>query len=126
MASRYLTTTLPYVNAEPHIGFAYELVEADALARFWRLMGHEVFFNTGTDEHGQKIADKAKEEGKDLQAYVDFYAGKVGELKDKLNLSYDEFIRTTDKKHIAAAQLMWKRCFDNGDIYKKKYCVFCF
>jgi len=117
----YLTTTLPYVNAEPHIGFAYELVEADTLARFWRLQGLEVFFNTGTDEHGQKIADKAKEEGQEVQVYVDHYAGKFGELKDKLNLSNDAFIRTTDEKHIRAAQVMWERCFAKGDIYKKKY-----
>lgn len=121
MTNRYLTTTLPYVNAEPHIGFAYELIEADALARFWRLMGHEVFFNTGTDEHGQKIADKAAENGQDVQAYVDHYADKFGELKDKLNLSYDAFIRTTEERHITAAQEMWKRCLAKGDIYKKKY-----
>ncbi len=131
----YLTTTLPYVNSDPHIGFAYELVEADALARYWRLQGHEVFFNTGTDEHGQKIADKADEKGEDRQAYVDFYANEFKKLGDDttgLNLSYGEqgnFIRTTDSVHKAAAQEMWRRCQATGDIYKKKYkgqyCVGC-
>ncbi len=131
----YLTTTLPYVNSDPHIGFAYELVEADALARYWRLQGHEVFFNTGTDEHGQKIADKADEKGEDRQAYVDFYANEFKKLGDDttgLNLSYGEqgnFIRTTDSVHKVAAQEMWRQCQATGDIYKKKYkgqyCVGC-
>ncbi|HMA78298.1 MAG TPA: class I tRNA ligase family protein, partial [Candidatus Paceibacterota bacterium] len=69
--ARYITTTLPYVNADPHMGHALELIQADTLARYWRLMGHEVFFNTGTDEHGQKIAEKADESGQSRQAYVD-------------------------------------------------------
>ena len=76
----YLTTTLPYVNAEPHIGFALELVQADIVARYKRLTGAEVFFTTGTDEHGQKIAQKAAEEGVGVQAYVDDYAGRFGKL----------------------------------------------
>ena len=92
---KYITTTLPYVNADPHIGFAFEIIEADALARYWRLMGHEVFFNTGTDEHGQKIARKADEKGESRQAYVDHYAGEFEKLKTALNISYDAFIRTT-------------------------------
>lgn len=125
--ARYLTTTLPYVNADPHVGFALEMVQADTLARYWRLMGHEVFFNTGTDEHGQKIAQKADSEGKDRQEYVDHFAGQFAKLKDALNLSYDAFIRTTDEKHIQAAQEIWKRCEAKGDIYKKSfkglYCV---
>jgi methionyl-tRNA synthetase len=119
---RYITTTLPYVNALPHIGFAYEIVNADALARFWRNQGHEVFFNTGSDEHGQKIADKAREGGQEPQAYVDHFATKFQELKDVLNLHESlQFIRTTDKKHVHAAQELWKRCEKHGDIYKKKY-----
>lgn len=126
---RYITTTLPYVNADPHIGFALEVVTADTLARYWRLMGHEVFFNTGTDEHGQKIAQAADEKGEDRQAYVDHYAGEFNRLKVALNLSYDAFIRTTDASHKAAAQAIWERCAANGDIYKKKYsglyCVGC-
>ncbi|MEK9177383.1 MAG: methionine--tRNA ligase [Patescibacteria group bacterium] len=129
MGKSYLTTTLPYVNAEPHIGFALEIVQADALARFWRLMGEEVFFNFGTDEHGQKIYQKAQEAGEEPQTYVDGYAKKFDALKGALNLSYDAFIRTTDPAHKAAAQEFWKRCDQAGDIYKKnyklKYCVGC-
>jgi len=126
---RYITTTLPYVNSDPHIGFALEIVQGDALARYWRLMGHEVFFNTGTDEHGQKIAGKADEAGKDRQEYVDHYANEFKKLGEELNLSYDKFIRTTDEDHKAAAQHIWKLCEEKGDIYKKKYkglyCVGC-
>jgi methionyl-tRNA synthetase len=125
--ARYITTTLPYVNADPHIGFAYELLVGDALARFWRLMGYEVFFNTGTDEHGQKIAEKADKEGIDRKVYVDEYAGTFAQLKDGLRLSYDAFIRTSNESHKRAAQEMWRRCASNvnekgeSDIYKKKY-----
>ena len=118
---RYITTTLPYVNAEPHVGFALETIQADTLARYWRLLGHPVFFNTGTDEHGQKIAQKADEAGQDRQAYVDHYAATFDRLKVALNLSYDRFIRTTDAEHQAAAQTMWRRCAAKGDIYKKRY-----
>lgn len=127
--SHYITSTLPYVNADPHIGFGLEIIQADSLARYWRLMGHEVFFNTGTDEHGQKIAQKADEAGKDRQAYVDHYAGEFNKLKEALDLSYDNFIRTTDAGHKLAAQEIWRRCEAKGDIYKKSYtglyCVGC-
>ena len=125
--TKYITTTLPYVNADPHLGFAYEVLVADALARYWRLMGEEVFFNTGTDEHGQKIAGKADEKGESRQEYVNHYAGEYSKLKESLNLSYDNFIRTTNEDHKKAAQELWKRCEAKGDIYKKKfkglYCV---
>ncbi len=125
----YITTTLPYVNADPHIGFAVEILQADALARFARLMGRDVFFNTGTDEHGQKIWDKAEENKEDIQKYVDRYAQEVMKLKEALNLSVDAFVRTTDEAHIKAAQELWKICDANGDIEKKKYkglyCVGC-
>lgn len=121
MSHKYLTTTLPYVNADPHIGHALEFVQADALARYWRLMGHEVFFNTGTDEHGQKIAGKADEKGESHQAYVDHFADRFKESLKQLNLSYDAFIRTTDPHHKHSAQEIWKRCAEKGDIYKKKY-----
>lgn len=125
----YLTTTLPYVNAEPHIGFALEIVEADVIARYQKLLGNEVIFNTGTDEHGQKIYQKALEAGQEPQAYVDHFAAKFAELKSLLNLSYSHFIRTTDTNHVSAAQEFWRRCAANGDIYKKlykvKYCVGC-
>src|SRR4051812_917665 len=121
MKPLYLPTTLPYVNADPHIGFALEIVHADIIARYQRLMGREVFFSTGTDEHGQKIFQKAASEGQDVQAYVDHYAARFEKLKAGLNLSYDAFIRTTDTHHVAAAQEIWQRCERAGDIYKKKY-----
>src|SRR6185436_6275331 len=118
----YLTTTLPYVNAEPHIGFALELVHADIIARYRILVGDDVFFNTGTDEHGLKIFRKAQEEGKNTQAYTDEYAAKFRSLKDVLGLSPEiHFIRTTDAHHKIAAQEIWRRCLGAGDIYKKKY-----
>ena len=127
--AKYITTTLPYVNADPHIGFALEVIQADTLARYWRLLGREVFFNTGTDEHGQKIAQKADEKGESRQAYVDHYAAEFNRLKDALNLSYDHFIRTSSPEHKAAAQEIWRRCAEKGDIYKKSYtglyCVGC-
>jgi len=125
----YITTTLPYVNAEPHIGFALEIIQADTIARYHRLLGEEVIFNFGTDEHGLKIYRKALGAKKDPQEYCDGYAQKFDDLKKALNLSYTHFIRTTDKKHLEAAQEFWQRCLKNGDIYKKtyksKYCVGC-
>lgn len=125
----YITTTLPYVNADPHIGFALEIIRADILARYHRLLGDEVIFNTGTDEHGLKIYQKALEENKDPQAYCDEYAKKFLDLKTALNLSFTNFIRTTDSHHIKAAQEFWKYCMQKGDIYKAKYqikyCVGC-
>lgn len=129
MIKWYITTTLPYVNAEPHLGFAMEIVQADIIARYHRLLDEEVIFNTGTDEHGAKIYKAAKDQGKDPQFYVDEYAAKFDNLKKYLNLSYTNFIRTTDPHHKKAAQEFWERCFDNGDIYKQnykiKYCIGC-
>lgn len=126
---RYITTTLPYVNASPHMGHALEFVQADTLARHWRSLGHEVFFNMGVDEHGQKIARKADEAGMSRQDYVDKYAAEFNTLKKALNLSYDSFIRTTNPAHKAAVQHIWKLWEASGDIYKKKYkglyCVGC-
>jgi len=125
----YITTTLPYVNAQPHIGFALEIIAADVIARYQQMMGKQIVFNTGTDEHGQKIYQQALENNQTPQAYTDFYAAKFNELKELLNLSYTHFIRTTDEKHILAAQEFWRRCDQNGYIYKKtyqtKYCVGC-
>ena len=125
----YITTTLPYVNATQHIGFAVEILQTDALARFSRLEGRDVFFNTGTDEHGQKVFESAKENNEDTQDYVNRYANEVKKLKDVLNLSTDSFIRTTDEEHIKAAQELWKICDAKGDIEKKKYkglyCIGC-
>ena len=127
--SFYITTTLPYVNSDPHLGFAFEIVTADAIARYKKLQGYDVFFNTGTDEHGLKIFEKAVENNKTPQEYVDGYAERFKNLKSLLNLSFTNFIRTTDNSHVEAAQSFWKKCFDNGDIYKKeyqaKYCVGC-
>ena len=128
--SFYITTTLPYVNADPHIGFAMEIIQADVIARSKKLQGFEVFFNTGTDEHGQKIFQKANEAGKDAQEYVDLYAEKFKDLKELLNLSEDlHFVRTTDKHHKMAAAEFWNKCVASRDIYKKeykiKYCVGC-
>jgi methionyl-tRNA synthetase len=125
----YITTTLPYVNADPHIGFALEVIQADVLSRYYREKGFVVFFNTGTDEHGLKIFKGAQKQGIDAQEYCDNYAGKNKELKTALNLSYDNFVRTTDENHIKSAQEFWKLCEKKGDIYKKnykiKYCVGC-
>lgn len=132
----YITTTLPYVNAEPHIGFvAEELIRADIIARARRLMGHEVFFNTGTDEHGLKIFQKAEQAHKSPQAYVDEISAKFRDILPLLGLALDvpgitfNFIRTTDARHISAAQEFWKIADRNGLIYKKnykiKYCVGC-
>ncbi|MSU54499.1 MAG: methionine--tRNA ligase [Candidatus Staskawiczbacteria bacterium] len=125
----YITTTLPYVNAEPHIGFAMEIIQADVIARFKRQQGFEVFFNFGTDEHGIKIYRKAQEAGIDPKTYCDIYAPKFNDLKAALNVTYDNFIRTTDEHHVKSAQEFWKLCKKKGDIYKKnykvKYCVGC-
>lgn len=130
MRATYLTTTLPYVNADPHLGHALEFVQADAFARHRALLGDEVFFNTGTDEHGLKVYRKALEEGKDPKAYADAYAARFKRLLEELDLSPGlNFIRTTDERHIRAAQEFWKLCERNGYIYKKnyrvKYCVGC-
>lgn len=127
MSARYLTTTLPYVNADPHIGFALEILQADALVRSWRSQGDEVFFNTGTDEHGQKIYEAAEKAGKPVQEYVDHYAAEFRKLSEALGLDSPTFIRTTDAAHIAAAQELWKKCAEKGDIelreYEGLYCV---
>jgi methionyl-tRNA synthetase len=126
---KYITTTLPYVNASPHMGHALEFVQADTLSRYWRLMGEDVFFNMGVDGHGQKISRKADENGEDRQAYVDRYAIEFSKLQEALNLKPDNFINTTDAVHKASVQEMWKLCDAAGDIYKKKYkglyCVGC-
>jgi len=125
----YITTTLPYVNADPHVGFASEILRADFLARYKRASGFNVFFNTGTDEHGMKIYQEAQEQGTNTQEYVDKYAKRFDDLRKILNLSYDNFVRTTDINHKKSAQTFWKKCEENGDIYKKnykvKYCVGC-
>src|SRR4030043_1807771 len=119
MSKFYVTTTEPYVNSDPHLGFAMEIIQADVIARWRRQQGDKVFFNTGTDEHGLKIFRKAQEEKMDTQKYCDIYAKKFDNLKKALDLSYNSFVRTTDSHHIKAAQEFWKRCEKAGDIYKK-------
>jgi len=125
----YITTTLPYTNSDPHIGFATELIKADVIARWQRMQGYDVIFNTGTDEHGLKIHQQAEEAGLSARAYCDPLAARFKSLKEALNLSFTNFIRTSDEHHEKAAQVFWQRCQDNGDIYKKaysvKYCVGC-
>lgn len=125
----YITTTLPYVNAGPHIGFAMEIIRADVIARYKRSEGYNVFFNTGTDEHGQKLFEEAAKENIAVQDYVDRNFLNFERLVKTLNISNNTFIRTTENRHIKAAEEMWKRCKNNGYIYKKnyktKYCVGC-
>jgi methionyl-tRNA synthetase len=125
----YITTTLPYVNSDPHIGFGREILEADIIARYQTLIGNQVIFNTGTDEHGQKIYQQALDQKKEPQEYCDEYSQKFDDLKQQLNLSYSHFIRTTNPEHKKAAQEFWQRCDKNGFIYKAKqkikYCVGC-
>jgi len=126
----YITTSIAYTNAPPHIGFALEIIQADVLARYHRLSGEDTFFLTGTDEHGSKIAKKAEEEGKAPKEFVDVISDKFRQLAGILNLSNDDFIRTTDKeRHWPTAQKIWQIMAEKGDIYKKKYkglyCVGC-
>ena len=126
----YITTTLPYVNAEPHMGHALEFVRADIMARWKKLSDYEVFFNTGTDEHGQKLFRAAEDTGTPVREYVDKSAANFRKLLPVLGISEDiHFIRTTDPHHEKAAQEFWKRVEKNGFIYKKnyksKYCIGC-
>ncbi len=125
----YITTTLPYVNGLPHIGFALEAVQADVIARYQTLLGNEVVFNIGTDEHGVKIYEEAEKKNMTPQEFCDEMSEHFRDLKTLLNINYTNFIRTTDAHHIEAAQAFWRKCLANGDIYKKqyqmKYCVGC-
>jgi methionyl-tRNA synthetase len=115
----FIATSIPYVNGDPHIGFAMELLEADTLARAARQRGDEVIFSTGTDEHGTKVAQKAAELGLKPQEFTDQISGKFRELQQLLNISADRFIRTTEKAHVQRAQAIWKAL--EKDIYKAKY-----
>ena len=126
----YITTTLPYANSSPHIGHALEFVRADVIARYKKLLGFNVFFNTGTDEHGKKIWDTAKSAKMDVQKYIDDNVKKFKDLLIQLNISRDvHFIRTTDQQHIKGAQKLWEIVCQNGFIYKSthkvKYCIGC-
>lgn len=126
----YITTTLPYVNAEPHVGFAMEFIRADIIARYKKLSGYDVFFNTGTDEHGQKLFEAARVAGEDTQVYVDRLSERFQALGKELGVLPEvHFVRTTDTAHKKTTQLFWRKCQENGFIYKKhyrtKYCVGC-
>ncbi len=125
----YITTAIAYASGKPHIGNTYEAVLADAIARYKRFQGYDVFLQTGTDEHGQKIEDKAKAEGITPKAYVDRAAGEIKRIWDLMGTSYDKFIRTTDADHEAQVQKIFKRLYEQGDIYKGyyegMYCVPC-
>ncbi len=129
MGKYYITTAIAYTSRKPHIGNTYEIVLTDAIARYRRLIGDDVFFLTGTDEHGQKIQELAEKEGISPKAYVDNVAGQVREIWDLMNTSYDKFIRTTDDYHEKTVQAIFKKLYDQGDIYKGKYeglyCVPC-
>ena len=117
----YLTTAIAYTSGKPHIGNSYEIVMADAIARYKRQQGYDVFFQTGTDEHGQKIEEKAKAAGISPKEFVDNVSGIIKDICRILNISYDKFIRTTDADHERQIQKMFKRFYDQGDIYKGSY-----
>ncbi|MBE6790510.1 MAG: methionine--tRNA ligase [Ruminococcaceae bacterium] len=125
----YITTAIAYTSKKPHIGNSYEIVLTDAIARFKRLQGYDVFFCTGTDEHGQKIEEQAKADGITPKQHVDKIAGEIKDICDNLNTTYDHFIRTTDDYHEKTVQKIFKKLYDQGDIYKSSYeghyCVPC-
>lgn len=125
----YITTAIVYSSQKPHIGNTYEAIAADAVARYKRQRGYDVFFLTGTDEHGQKIERCAQQAGVSPQAYVDKVAGEIRRIWDRMQISYDRFIRTTDADHVAAVQHVFERLYRQGDIYKNEYegwyCVPC-
>ena len=117
----YITTAIAYTSRKPHIGNSYEIVMTDAIARYKRMQGYDVFFCTGTDEHGQKIEEYAKAAGVTPKEYVDKVAGEIKDICDLLNTTYDHFIRTTDEHHEKTVQKIFKKLYDQGDIYKGEY-----
>ena len=117
----YLSTAIAYASGKPHIGNTYEIVLADAICRFKRALGYDVYFQTGTDEHGQKIQEKAEAAGVTPQQFVDSTSGEIKRIWDIMNTSYDRFVRTTDPDHERKIQDMFQRLYDQGDIYKSKY-----
>lgn len=117
----YLTTAIAYTSGKPHIGNTYEIILSDAIARYRRLQGYDVFFQTGTDEHGQKIEEKAKEANVTPQEFVDGVAAEIKKNWDMMNTSYDYFVRTTDEAHVKQVQKIFKKLYEQGDIYKGKY-----
>ena len=121
MEKYYISTAIAYTSSKPHIGNTYEIVLADAIARYKREKGYDVYFQTGTDEHGQKIEEKAKEKGIEPQKYVDDVAKQIKDIWDIMNTSYDRFVRTTDKHHEEIVQKIFKKLYEQNDIYKGKY-----
>ena len=117
----YITTAIAYTSGKPHIGNVYEIILADSIARYKRLVGYDVFFQTGTDEHGQKIEDKAQEAGVTPQEFVDDIAGMIQSIFDSVGISYNKFMRTTDPYHERQVQKIFKKLYDQGDIYKGEY-----
>ena len=117
----YISTAIAYTSGKPHIGNTYEIVLADAIARWKRLKGYDVYFQTGTDEHGIKIEEKAAAAGVEPQAFVDDVAGEIKRIWDLMNTSYDRFVRTTDKRHKEVVQHIFKKMYEKGDIYKGEY-----
>ena len=116
-----MTTAIAYTSGKPHIGNTYEIVLADSIARFRRQEGYDVRFQTGTDEHGQKIELKAEEAGVTPKEFVDGVSGEIKRIWDLMNTSYDKFIRTTDADHEKQVQKIFKKLYDKGDIYKGHY-----
>ncbi len=121
MGKFYITTAIAYTSRKPHIGNTYEIVLTDSIARWRRFLGDDVFFLTGTDEHGQKIQEIAEAEGIEPKEYVDRIAGQIKEIADLLDVSYDHFIRTTDDYHVDAVKKIFKKLYEQGDIYKSEY-----
>jgi methionyl-tRNA synthetase len=117
----YISTAIAYTSAKPHLGNTYEIVLGDAIARYKRLQGYDVYFQTGCDEHGEKIELKAQKAGIEPQEYVDKIAGEIKDIWDIMNTSYDKFVRTTNKDHEKEVQAIFKKFYDLGDIYKSKY-----
>ena len=121
MEKYYISTAITYTSGKPHIGNTYEIVLADAIARYKRLKGYDVYFQTGTDEHGQKVEEKAKKEGKTPQEFTDEVASEIKRIWDLMNTSYDRFVRTTDKGHERIVQNIFQKLYNQGDIYLGEY-----
>ena len=117
----YISTAIAYTSGKPHIGNTYEIVLADSIARFKRQRGYDVYFQTGTDEHGIKIEEKAKQASVTPKEFVDKIAKEIKDIWDLMNTSYDKFVRTTDPHHVEVVQHIFKKMYDNGDIYKGEY-----
>mgnify|MGYP003479721677 CR=1 FL=1 len=117
----YLTTAIAYTSSKPHIGNTYDIVLADMIARYKRMQGYDVFFQTGSDEHGQKIGEKAAEKGISPKQYVDEVSAQIKAVWDSMNVTYDKFIRTTDDYHEDAVKKIFTKLYNQGDIYKSQY-----